>query len=86
FDIRLEEHAFFQRDLQLAVSPEVPVASDVRAMIADMDLAAANAPAGTNTLVVSGGDTVAVSGTNTAVFSSDGPAPRRTLWQRIFGN
>ncbi|MEX3015927.1 hypothetical protein [Gymnodinialimonas hymeniacidonis] len=63
-----------------------PVASDVRAMIGAMEVAAADAPAGANTLVVSGGDAVAVNGTNTAVIQSDGPAPRLSLWQRIFGN
>ncbi len=71
---------------EAAAVAAAPAASDVRSMIDAMQVAAADAPAGANTLVVSGGTAVAVNGTNTAVIHSSGPAPRLTLWQRIFGN
>ena len=60
-----------------------PAASDVRGMLDAMTEAAADAPAGSNTLVVAGTNTAVVSGTNTAVIHA---APARlTLWRRSFG-
>lgn len=68
-----------------AVAPTPALPTDTAGLIAAMELAAAQAPDGGNTLVISGGDTVTVSGANTSVIRADAPAPRLTLWQRIFG-
>lgn len=67
-----------------AVATSQPTA-DVHGMLEAMDLAAVDAPAGANTLVISGVDTTVVSGTNTAVIQNGATASRPSLWQRIFG-
>ena len=62
------------------------IAADAADLLDTMQAASDATPAGANTVVIAGADTAIVSGTNTAVIQSSGPAPRLTLWQRIFGH
>ncbi|MEJ6388074.1 hypothetical protein [Gymnodinialimonas ulvae] len=66
-------------------APAPPPAFDTSGLLATMEDAAAQSPAGGNTLVIAGGDALTVSGANTSVIRAEAPAPRLTLWQRIFG-
>jgi hypothetical protein len=68
-----------------APMPAPSQSADIAGLIAAMDVAAAQTPAGANTLVISGGNTRVVASGDTAVIRADAPAPRLTLWQRIFG-
>lgn len=56
--------------------------SDLMAMMAD---AAEAAPEGSNTLVINGGSNSAVIQSSPDVVTGTAEAPRRSLWQRMFG-